>query len=234
VANGRGRVRSRLVLGAVLVAVAVSAALPAAALAVSEIGVGVNWGYTYSSYVNPADRHLIRYAGPILTFHAVSDEGLTGQYSLDAVAFVSAADGTKIAVPGACSSIHTVQWRWVDGTGTPTLTGPVQTFALDNVGSSTTAVNSVRVRRDERARFRFTVADQGVRMDVVTIKVKTLKGRLVETLYTGMWDCSTPAVRSVRLRVGIPAGAYRWFVYAADGCRNRQTLLGRNTLKVTR
>jgi hypothetical protein len=232
--NGRGRVRSRLVLVAALAAVTLVAALPAAALATSEISVGANWGYTYSSSWDPAGGRLIRYAGPVLTFHAVSDEGLTGQYSLDAGAFVSAVDGTKIPVSGACPSIHTVQWRWADGTGAPTVTGPVQTFALDNVGPSTTAVNSIRVRQNGRARFRFTVADQGVRMDMVTIKVKTPKGRLVGTLYTDMKDCSTPAETSVRVKVAIPAGTYRWFVYAADGCRNRQTLLGRNTLKVTR
>jgi hypothetical protein len=219
-------------LVAVLAAIAVLAALPAAALASSEIWFGKNLGNTY--YLNPADSTLIRYAGPVLTFHAVNDEGLTGQFSVDAGAFFSAADGTEITVSGALSSIHTVQWRWVDAAGFPTMTGPVETFALDDVGPSTIAVNPVRVRQNQRARFRFTVTDQGVRTDVVTIKVKTLKGRLVGTLVTCQRDCSTAAETSVQLKVAIPVGTYRWFVYAADGCRNRQTLLGRNTLKVTR
>ena len=222
--------RSRLTIVAVLVGMA-SVLLPATAFAYSEIGFSHRGS---GSYLNPADGIRVPFYGPVLTFHAVNNLGLTGQYSLDAAAFVSAVDGTRVTVGGTCPSVHTFQYRWVDATGTPTDTYSVNTFALDNVAPRTTATNAIRVRQNGYARFRFSLKDGGTESDAVKIKVKTLKGRLVETLYSAPVGWSVSASQTARVKVAIPIGRYRWFVYADDGCGNRQTLVGRNTLQVTR
>ena len=64
----------------------------------------------------------------------------------------------------------------------------------------------------------------------VTIRVKTLGGRLVKTLRPGLQGCDT--LRHVHFRCTVAKKTYRFFVYARDMSGNAQTRVGSNRLVV--
>jgi hypothetical protein len=219
-------------MSATIFAILVAALLPATAMA-----GGSSMGYTWTlggEVLDPATGLSIPLVGPQLTLELASDSGYRGDYSLDGAPFAEVAAGaTPLHLDVPVLSVHTIQTRLLYPSGEVDLTGPPTTFAVDNVGPRTIAQNAVKVRQNGRATFRFKLADQGNQTDTVTINVKTLKGRSVETLYSGSQNLSPTAI-SLRLKVVVPTGKYRWFAYASDGCGNKQTLVGRNTLTVTR
>ncbi len=104
------------------------------------------------------------------------------------------------------------------------------TIVLDRSGPKTWAPYRSSVRRFRWATLRYKVTDALSPKATVRIKIKTLRGRLVKTLYlpgrlTNRW-------LSTRFKCGLRRGTYRFFVYAVDLAGNGQRRLGYNRLTV--
>ena len=100
----------------------------------------------------------------------------------------------------------------------------------DTTGPQTFAPRRATVQRGKTATLYYRVTDDQAASCTVTIKVKTLGGRLVRTIKPGLKGCDT--LRHVHFRCTLAKKAYRFFVYARDLSGNAQTSLGSNRLVV--
>lgn len=122
----------------------------------------------------------------------------------------------------------------VTGIGSPgtsmTFTAGIGAAAVDTTGPQTFAPRRATVQRGKIATLYYRVTDDQAVSCTVTIKVKTLAGRVVRTLRLGLQGCST--LRHAHFRCRLAKKTYRFWVYATDGALNPQSSLGRNTLVV--
>lgn len=100
----------------------------------------------------------------------------------------------------------------------------------DTTGPQTFAPRRATVQRGKTATLYYRVTDDQAVSCTVTIKVKTLGGRLVWTLRPGLKGCDT--LRHARFRCKLAKKTYRFFVYARDLSGNAQTVVGSNRLVV--
>jgi hypothetical protein len=100
----------------------------------------------------------------------------------------------------------------------------------DTTGPQTYAPRRAAVTRGKTATLYYRVTDDQAISCTVTIRVKTLGGRLVKTLRPGLKGCDT--LRHVHFRCTVAKKTYRFFVYARDMSGNAQTRVGSNRLAV--
>ena len=100
----------------------------------------------------------------------------------------------------------------------------------DTTGPQTYAPRRSVVKRGKTAILDYRVTDDQAASCTVTIRVKTLGGRLVRTLRPGLKGCDT--LRHATFRCTLAKKTYRFFVYARDLSGNAQTRVGSNRLVV--
>jgi hypothetical protein len=100
----------------------------------------------------------------------------------------------------------------------------------DTTGPQAYAPRRAVVTRGKTAALYYRVTDDQAAGCTVTIKVKTLGGRVVRTLRLGLQGCDT--LRHAHFRCRLAKKTYRFFVYARDLSGNAQTRTGSNRLVV--
>jgi len=212
-----------------LAALAVLLACPATAWARNlEIGVSQHLGV--GTFYDSGTSTDIPWWGPKVTLNETNDQGWTGQYSTDGGTWTDFTDGTHVTFASP-PTVRTIQFRYVDASDAVMDTFTVWRFALDDVGPSTSAPSAVHAHRlYPKAAFRFRLNDLGSTQDTVTIKIKTRAGKVVQTCKLGAKQIN--AWYTYKVRLFIPKGRYRWYVYAVDKCGNAQVSVGHNALTV--
>ena len=163
-----------------------------------------------------------------VTVHLIATDkgsGFAGtQYKLDDGAWTS---GTVIDVSG--EGLHTLVYRSTDVAGNVEKDKTVK-VGIDASRPTTKAPRSARVRRGRTVALTYVVRDTGSPKATVTIKIKKLNGKTVKTLRLGKRAVNVTS--RYKYRCKLPKGKYRFYVYATDLARNRQSVIGRNSLKV--
>jgi kexin len=113
--------------------------------------------------------------------------------------------------------------------------GPVETIKSVNVGIDTLGPDARAPRRAAARRggcvtLRYRVNDVTSPQTTVTIRIRTLGGRLSKTIIVGR--CADNETHSVRFSCWLRRGTYRFFVTAIDLAGNRQIHVGSNRLTV--
>ena len=141
--------------------------------------------------------------------------------------------GSSVPVPATpgVSAIHRVDYRSLDAAANQESYHSLD-VRVDARRPVTSAPSSAAVRRGGSVSLKFKVTDGkpcGPRA-TVTIRVKTLGGRVVKKLGLGTRAVNTSL--TYRWRCTLARGSYRFFVYATDGAGNAQSRAGRNRLTV--
>jgi hypothetical protein len=170
-----------------------------------------------------------------LTFTAVHDNGsgvAFTEYELDSGPWTEGTTLT-IAAPAdhANDGPHTVDYYSTDYDGD---TEPMRscTVGIDTRPPKVVANWAATVRRGHTASLRYVVDDPrpGSPTATVTIRVVTLKGRLVKKLSASQVAVDTKLI--TRFVCNLAKGTYRFFVYATDAAGNPQTKIGSERLTV--
>ncbi len=100
---------------------------------------------------------------------------------------------------------------------------------IDRTGPRTAATNTLKVKKNRRATFRFTIADRTAtaRVTIRIFKGKTLK----RSLAVGRRPCGS-AQRYSWMKCALGKGVYTWLVSAVDEAGNPQEKAGRKRLTV--
>ena len=157
----------------------------------------------------------------------------TTEYSLDGGVSWSTAGAVTTAAPADHSNdgLHTVLYRSVDVAGNVEQTRSVA-VGIDTRRPTPLATKAARVRRGHTATLLFSVRDPrpGAPTAAVTIRVRTSSGRLVKKAVLNARPVNTALRYSFVCR--LPAGTYRFSVYATDAAGNPQTGATSNRLIV--
>ena len=125
--------------------------------------------------------------------------------------------------------VHTVYYRAVDNAGNVEATKSVK-VRIDTKGPGCSATSAASAIQGSRATLHYRVNDARSPKADVTIKVKTLSGRLVKSYHLG-WRYTDKALTS-RISCTFSPKTYRYSVYARDLAGNVQSHIGENTLTV--
>ena len=127
--------------------------------------------------------------------------------------------------------VHTLALRALDLLGNVGAT-KTYTVRIDTLGPTTAALAKASVRRGRTATLRYRVDDQQpcAGKAKVTIKVMTLRGRVVKVLKLGKRAVNRRL--SYRFRCTLVKKTYRFRVYATDAAGNKQAVIGSNRLVV--
>ncbi len=128
--------------------------------------------------------------------------------------------------------VKTVYAQFRDKTGNTSATAS-DTIILDTVKPVTKAPYGASVRRYGVVRLYYKVVDAAPcagKATAVTIRVKTPAGVTRATLKLGAQPVNK--LRYKAFTCSLPAGTYRFYVYATDGAGNTQAKVGSNTLTV--
>jgi hypothetical protein len=104
------------------------------------------------------------------------------------------------------------------------------TIIADTTRPATYAPSNCSVRRGRKAALKYKVTDAFDKRVAVTIKIKTLKGRVKKTL--GPFQAVTGKLLTRSFTCKLAKGRYRFWVYAKDAAGNTQRRVGSNILKV--
>ena len=155
------------------------------------------------------------------------------QYSLDGGATWTAGKSFTIPAPADHSNdgIHTVLYRSADKAGNLETTRTVK-IGVDTQRPTPLAASAARVARGQTATLRYSVGDPrpGAPTARVTIRLRNESGRLVKK--TVLARRAVNAALRYRFLCTLPAGTYRFSVYATDAAGNAQTAAASNTLTV--
>ena len=206
--------------------------LPATSALASSSGWGLTLRAGVGYYADPDTGLSYMWAGPhvLLDGYSDMDPPYTFEYSLNGGPWTPYVDKTVLPVDSVFQAVHTVSQHALYPTGGQS-NDLTNRFAIDNVGPTTVALSPGKAHRlYPKATFRFTLRDKGSEQDYVTIKIKKLGGKVMATYKYGQMPINS--TRSMKKRLFIPKGTYRWFVYASDSTGNRQVVVGRHKLVV--
>ena len=141
-------------------------------------------------------------------------------------------DGNAVSVPAqsGVSAVHRVDFYSTDGANAESYHSV--DVRIDARRPVTSAPSSASVRRGGTVSLKYKVADGKpcAPRAMVTIRVKTLKGRTVKTLSLG--SRAVNATLTYRWRCTLAKGTYKYHVYAKDAAGNTQSRVGANRLTV--
>ena len=127
--------------------------------------------------------------------------------------------------------VHTVNYWSTD------LLGNVETIKscqvmIDTRQPVTAALRSVSVRRNAYATLGYRVNDARPNggTAIVTLRITTLRGRLVKSVVLRNRTVNTP--HAYRFRCALARGTYKFCVYATDLAGNKQAVVGSKRLVV--
>jgi hypothetical protein len=169
-----------------------------------------------------------------VTVHLLTaDSGGSGlaatEYRLQGSATWLAAGGDAFTVTG--EGAHVYQFRALDNAGNASSLGSC-TVRIDTTKPRTTAPYTASVRRGAKVILKFKVLDAKPTSGkaIVTIKIKTLKGKSVKTFT--LKNRTVNSLQSYRFRCTLKQGTYRFYVYATDAAGNVQSRVGSSKLTV--
>jgi photosystem II stability/assembly factor-like uncharacterized protein len=144
-----------------------------------------------------------------------------------------AGEGFTVDAPpdGSNDGYHRVDYRSIDTLDNVESFHSVEA-RIDTQRPITRAPYKASVARYNYVTLRYKVVDAlpNAGTAKVTIKVKTLGGKVVKSFVLGSKKVNV--LLGHRWRCGIARGTYRFHVYATDPAGNTQSLVGRNTLTV--
>jgi hypothetical protein len=132
---------------------------------------------------------------------------------------------------GTGDAVKTVEAQFRDRVGNESPTAS-DSIVLDSTRPITVAPASARVVRGRTATLKYKVSDAAPNAGAATatIKIKTLRGKLVKTVPAG--TKAVNVLQSVKFRCKLAKATYRFFVYAGDAAGNVQSRVGSNKLVV--
>jgi len=155
------------------------------------------------------------------------------QYSLDGGTTWTPGTALTVAAPADHSNdgLHAVLYRAIDRAGN---VEPARTVkvGIDTQRPTPVAASPASVKRGHTATIRYSVSDArpGAPTAIVTIRIRTAAGRLVQKAVLARRDVNRPLRH--RFLCTLRRGTYRFSVYATDAAGNAQTAAASSTLVV--
>jgi len=170
--------------------------------------------------------------GTTVTFSAFDPDSAVDrtEYRLDGSPW---ATGVSIRVDGPLDHSHDglrlLEFRSYD------VNGPVETIksvnvGIDTMGPDARAPRPAAARRGARVTLRYRANDATSPQTTITIRIRTLGGRLSKTVNLGRR--ASNMTQNVSFRCRLRRGTYRFFITATDLAGNRQIHVGSNRLTV--
>jgi hypothetical protein len=155
------------------------------------------------------------------------DSGAANEMLGDKVDVLLLAD----AVHHVGDGVHSLTYHATDNVGNIEAAKKV-TVRIDTRPPVTTASTRVRALHERTATLRCVVSDRAPNggKATVTIRIRNAGRRIVRTLKLGVRRVNV--VLKAKFKCTLPAGKYRYFVYATDIAGNTQKSVGVNTLIV--
>ena len=125
--------------------------------------------------------------------------------------------------------VHTVYYRAADNAGNVEATKSMK-VRIDTKGPGCSATAAAGAIQGSRATLHYRVNEARSPKADVTIKVRTLSGKLVKSYHIGWRD--TDEALTCRIICSFSPKTYRYLVYARDLAGNTQSHIGANTLTV--
>ena len=163
------------------------------------------------------------------TFKATDSGGSGVSMTLYSVDGGATKQGSVATVTG--NGVHTLLFHSIDLAGNPESDNSI-TVRIDTVHPTTRALVAASASYRGYATLKYQVVDAAPNggTATVTIKVKTLAGKVIKTYSLGKKAVNTTL--SLRMLCAIPRGTYRYYVYAKDCAGNAQAKAGYNKLVV--
>jgi C1A family cysteine protease len=164
-----------------------------------------------------------------VTFKAIDTGGSGVGMTLYTIDGDAQKQGTVATVSG--DGTHALLFHSVDMAGNPE-TDNSATVKIDTHHPTTKALVAASGTYRGYATLKYEVLDAAPNggTATVTIKVKTLAGKVVKTYLLGKKTVN--ATLSLRMLCALPRGTYRYYVYARDDAGNAQSRAGYNKLVV--